>query len=86
MPPAGPSLAGPPELALNLEGIPADWVAELQRAAIEADSEKITALVSHIRAQHPALASALTEAISSFDYDAILDALRGHSGQEDRHE
>jgi len=42
--------------------------------------------VSRIRAQHPDLASALTEAISSFDYDAILDALRGHSGQEDRHE
>jgi len=86
LPPARPSPVSPPELALNLEGIPADWVAELQRAATEADSEKITALVSHIRAQHPALASALTEAVGSFDYDAILNALRGHSGQEDRHE
>jgi signal transduction histidine kinase/DNA-binding LytR/AlgR family response regulator len=86
LPPARPSPASPPQLALNLEGVPADWVAELQRAAIEADSTKIAALVSHIREQHPALASALTEAVNSFDYDAILNALRGHSGQEDRHE
>ncbi len=86
LPPARPSPASPPPLALNLEGVPADWVAELQRAALEADSTKIAALVSHIHEQHPALASALTEAVNNFDYDAILNALRGHRGQEDRHE
>lgn len=72
--PAKP-LPGGPETALDFAGLPADWRAELRRAVIEVNPEKITALVAGIRGQHPDLAAALLERVSNFEYEAILTAL-----------
>ncbi len=61
--------------ASELEALPADWLAELRRAVIEADADKLTALAERIREQRPMLAAALLEWTNAFDYDAILAAI-----------
>jgi two-component system sensor histidine kinase/response regulator len=64
----------PPE-TLDLAGLPADWVASLRQATMEADADRITALTEQIRGQRPAMAFAITELVSNFQYQAILDAI-----------
>jgi len=61
--------------ALDLTGLPADWVAALRRAAIEADVVRIVALADEIRKQSPELAAALVKAAGDYDYEAIFEAL-----------
>jgi len=70
-----PDETGAPQTPLDLTGLPAEWVASLRQAAIEADASKLTALADSIREQRPNLAQALKERVSNFDYAAILDAL-----------
>jgi hypothetical protein len=77
--PVGPAMPideGPAPEALDLAGLPAEWVAALQKATIEADLSRIAALAEEAHDQQPAVSLALTEALAQFDYAAILDAIR----------
>jgi CheY-like chemotaxis protein len=70
----------PPHDTLDLTGLPAEWVANLKQAAIEADADIIMGLTDRIREQNPALALALAGAIESFDYESILGAVQATGG------
>jgi len=61
--------------SLDLAGLPAEWVAALRQAAIEADDARIVALAEAVREQRPELAAALLKAAGDYDYDAILEAI-----------
>ena len=67
-----------PAEGLDFAGLPADWLAGLYQAVIEADPQKIIHLVVGIRTQRPALAAALLELIDNFDYQPILTAIDQH--------
>ncbi|MCX7680406.1 MAG: ATP-binding protein [Anaerolineae bacterium] len=69
--------AGEPPAPLDLTGLPADWVAALRQAAIEADHDGILALAESIREQRPALAAALVTIAGDYNYEAILEAAGG---------
>ncbi len=64
-----------PAERLDFAGLPADWLAGLHQAVIEADPKKIIDLVVGIRTRRPALAAALLELIDNFDYEPILAAV-----------
>lgn len=64
-----------PGPGLDLTGLPADWIAALRQAAIEADGDRLAALAENIREHRPALATALREAASDYNYTAILAAI-----------
>jgi two-component system sensor histidine kinase/response regulator len=72
----GPAMPQPPPEALDLAGLPADWVASLRQATMEADADRIMALAEQMREQRPAVASALANLASDFDYAAILSAIQ----------
>ncbi len=61
---------------LDLTGMPADWVADLHQAAIEANRARFVALAEHLRDQNPALAEALIRAMDDYDYDVIFEAVK----------
>jgi len=56
----------------DLAVLPADWVAEVYRAAIQADGDLVLDLVEQIRAQHPSVADALTSLARSYRLDIIV--------------
>ena len=72
-----PTATSQPRAKLNFEGVDAKWIANLQKAAMEADSDKIMSLADEIHEHKPALASALTELAKNFDHDRILNAIEG---------
>ena len=76
-----------PAEGLDFAGLPADWLAGLYQAVIEADPQKIIHLVVGIRTQRPALAAALLELIDNFDYQPILTAIDqlNQSEENDEH-
>jgi len=61
---------------LRFDGLDDDWVSALKQAAMEANSNKIKALVDQIRERRPGLASKLAELADNFDHDAILGAIQ----------
>jgi CheY-like chemotaxis protein len=65
-----------PQEVLDLAGLPADWVASLRQATIEADADRIMALAEQMREPWPAVASALANLVNDFDYAAILSAIQ----------
>jgi two-component system sensor histidine kinase/response regulator len=52
--------------------LPADWVAEVYQAAVQADGDLVLDLVGQIRAQHPSVADALTSLVRSYRLDIIV--------------
>ncbi len=72
---AAPPTVGERYRGLDLTGLPADWVAALRQAAMEADGDQISALAKGIREHRPELAAALLEAADDYDYGAILEAM-----------
>jgi hypothetical protein len=65
----------PSQGVLDLTDLPADWVADLRQAAIEADASELVALADSIREHKPDLAQVLKDWVSNFDYAAILDVI-----------
>jgi len=59
--------------AVALTQLPAGLVADLQQATIRADFLRIIDLAEEMRGQAPALADALAELASNFQYQQILD-------------
>jgi len=72
---AAPQVSDERPASLDLAGLPADWLAELRRAVVEADNDRIMALAGQIRARHPQMATSLMERAAEFDYDAIIVAI-----------
>ncbi len=72
---AAPPTVGERYRGLDLTGLPADWVAALRQAAMEADGDQISALAKGSREHRPELAAALLEAADDYDYGAILEAM-----------
>jgi hypothetical protein len=52
--------------------LPPGWLADLHRAASQADADLIFDLISHLEAGHAALAQALTELVDAFRFDTIM--------------
>jgi CheY-like chemotaxis protein len=52
--------------------LPVDWRADLQRAATEADGDRVLALVGAISDDYPALADALTSLVQNFRFDTLM--------------
>jgi two-component system sensor histidine kinase/response regulator len=55
--------------------MPAEWIAQLHQAAIEVDAERIFQLIQQIPPTHSALAEKLTNLVSCFCFDEILDLI-----------
>jgi len=56
----------------TLAVLPADWVAELYQAAVQADGDLVLDLVEQIRAQHPSVADVLTSLVRNYRLDIIV--------------
>lgn len=61
----------PEEIAI----LPEDWKMELRKATVEADLQRLRALVEEIRTDHPETALALQALVDSFRYERILEVL-----------
>ena len=59
-----------PEAVLAV--LPADWVAEVYQAAVQADGDLVLDLVEQIREQHPSVADALTSLARNYRLDIIV--------------
>jgi two-component system sensor histidine kinase/response regulator len=57
----------------DLAVMPADWVTQLNQAALEVDADQILQLIEQIPATHLALAEGLTDLVSRFGFDEILE-------------
>jgi two-component system sensor histidine kinase/response regulator len=60
--------------ALSLENMPADWIAQFDEAANQADFDRLLALIDEVSDQK--LAGALAEKVNGFDYDTLLSLTR----------
>lgn len=69
-----------PQFSLDFEGLNDDWISDLYRAAVEANSNRIKTLAYQIREQNLELASKLIELADNFDHDAILAAIERDIG------
>ena len=61
---------------IDLNAMPADWVAQLHQAAIQVDGDLINALIEQIPAEHQALAERLSMLADQFCFDEIIDLTR----------
>ena len=61
------------EVELTLEALPADWVADLYQAAIQADADSVLNLIDQIRDQNDSLADSLTNLVHNFRFDIIVN-------------
>ncbi|BAU64988.1 histidine kinase [Stanieria sp. NIES-3757] len=57
----------------DLSFMSAQWIEQLQQAAIAVDADSLTELISQIPATHHPLALQLTELVDNYDFDAIID-------------
>ncbi|MFB3766140.1 MAG: ATP-binding protein [Methanotrichaceae archaeon] len=62
-------------LELGFEGMDESWILDLQKAATEANSNRIKDLAYNVRERNPGLSSKLIEMADSFDHDTILTAI-----------
>ncbi|ETW96698.1 MAG: hypothetical protein ETSY2_45960, partial [Candidatus Entotheonella gemina] len=60
-------------LQAMLSGMPQAWIADLQQAALSADADWITALCTHIAAEHVALRDTLQQYVQHFRFDTIRE-------------
>ncbi len=59
----------------STDGLPAEWIAQVQQAAIAAHSAYVLQLAAEVEDTHAALAAALRTWAGDFDFEAILAAL-----------
>jgi two-component system, sensor histidine kinase and response regulator len=64
--------------ASDLAEMSPEWIAELNQAAIEVDSDRILQLIEQIPATHTHLAAGLTDLVRRFCFDEILDLVMGN--------
>ncbi|HAZ48140.1 MAG TPA: hypothetical protein DDW76_17715 [Cyanobacteria bacterium UBA11369] len=64
--------------ASDLAEMSPEWIAELNQAAVEVDSDRILQLIKEIPATHPHLAAGLTDLVRRFCFDEILDLVIGN--------
>ncbi|WP_414644156.1 response regulator [Allocoleopsis sp.] len=64
----------------DLAVMPADWVTQLNQAAVEVDGDRILQLIEQIPASHLTLAEKLTDLVRRFCFDEILELT-----EENRH-
>ena len=57
----------------TLATLPAEWLARLHQAAVQADAELALELVDQIRSQHGPLADALASLVNNFRFDTLMD-------------
>ncbi len=57
----------------SLQVMPAQWVTQLQYAAIQLDTEQILALITQIPSEHTCLTKALQQKVNDFDFGQILN-------------
>lgn len=77
---ATPTLA--PALAAEaLASLPATWLADLRKATVRADLDRILNLIEQVRDRNPALADVLEDMAYDFDYQQIL-VLSEQAGDE----
>jgi CheY-like chemotaxis protein len=55
-----------------LAALPSEWVAELSRAARQADADLVLELLDPIREQHAPLANALASLVRDFRFDRVI--------------
>ena len=55
-----------------LAALPAEWVTDLYRAAMQADTDLVLNLLDSIRESNGPLADALADLVRSFRFDIIL--------------
>jgi DNA-binding response OmpR family regulator len=53
--------------------MPADWMARLHEAAIQADADLALELTEQIRAEHGSLADALASLVNNFRFDTLME-------------
>src|SRR5581483_9534750 len=64
----------------SLAALPADMIAELDKAALRADSKRLRELIEHIRTQDDRLANGLIELVKAYRVDkihALTQAVKG---------
>ncbi len=66
------------ELAEFLTTMPAEWLAQLEQAAMKGLDDRIVQLIEEIPGSHAALAAILADWAYNFDFDAILAAIQAH--------
>jgi CheY-like chemotaxis protein len=59
--------------AQSMATMPADWLARLHQAAIQADADLALDLTEEIRAKHVSLADALASLINNFRFDTLME-------------
>jgi hypothetical protein len=57
----------------TMAAMPADWLARLHQAAIQADADLAFSLINDIRAEHEPLADALASLVNNFRFDTLMD-------------
>jgi signal transduction histidine kinase/DNA-binding NarL/FixJ family response regulator len=62
-----------PLTAADLASLPADWLAQLNRAAMAANAEEASALIARIREEYSPLADELARLVSGFRFDIIME-------------
>ena len=62
-------------IPLDLSGLPTDWLSQLQKATLEADSEEIQALAEQISRTHAIEAKEIIRLSTNFAYETILAAI-----------
>lgn len=60
---------------LDFSGLPISWLLQLQKAALEADAEKIHELARQISRTHPIIAERTIHLSANFAYEAIISAI-----------
>jgi signal transduction histidine kinase/DNA-binding NarL/FixJ family response regulator/HAMP domain-containing protein len=68
-----PVAPGQPLTADDLAPLPAEWRAQLKRAAMAANADEACALIERIRAEHSPLADELGRLVNGFRFDIIMD-------------
>ncbi|HLF91305.1 MAG TPA: PAS domain S-box protein, partial [Anaerolineales bacterium] len=56
----------------GLDGIPAEILAQLHTATVQADIDRVVALIDEIKTYHPQAARKLSELAQNFEYDQII--------------
>jgi two-component system sensor histidine kinase/response regulator len=79
--PCPPEAAALSEELLRATSLPEGWASEMRQAVIQADLERILALVDLIQARNPELAEVLAELARNFEYNG-LRALLDRVGEE----
>jgi CheY-like chemotaxis protein len=72
----------PSEELLRATSLPKGWVPQIQQAVIQADLDRILALIDDIRARNPDLAAVLAERARNFEYNGIRALFDRIGGEE----